>query len=282
MAKRQKEPEYYLSPIHTELLNYKVYKMKLIENLMYSILLLLAGGLVGLVFYGGLFRDDATGARTGATWISDGAVFALFGFLARFIFLPEVRKLLLRKRQESLRKQFRDYLVAVSSAASGGRNMTDSFISAERDMHGQYEQDAFIIKEAAEIVACVRNNVPAEEALDSLGFRSGVDDIVNFAVICRTCIETGGNMKEVIRRTTEMISEKLIINEEIETQLTSNKLQMYAMNVIPVCMMLMLRFISSDFAKSFRTPLGMIAITFGIFFFVGSFKLGQKIMDIRG
>ena len=66
-----------------------------------------------------------------------------------------------------------------------------------------------------------------------------------------------GNMKEVIRRTTEMISEKLIINEEIETKLTSNKLQMYAMNVIPVCMMLMLRFISSDFAKSFRTPLGI-------------------------
>lgn len=282
MPKKETEPEYYLSPIHTELLNYKVYKMKPAENILYTFLLAIVGGLVGLVFYGGLFKNDTTNTATTATYISNIVVFILFGFLARLFFLPEIKKLLLRRRKETLRKQFRDYLIAVSAAASGGRNMADSFVSGETDMKGQYESDSFIVKEAEEIVACIENNVPAEDALYSLGFRSGIDDISNFAVVYRTCIETGGNMREVIRRTTEMISEKLIINEEIETKLTSNKMQMYAMNIIPIVMMMMLRFMSSDFAASFRSPVGVIAITFGILFFVGSFKIGQKIMDIRG
>jgi hypothetical protein len=47
-------------------------------------------------------------------------------------------------------------------------------------------------------------------------------------------------------------------------------------------MMLLLRTMSSDFAASFSTVPGVIAITVAIGIFVLSYKLGQKIMDVKG
>ena len=78
-------PQYYVSKTNTQVLNYDVYVMKKTEKFLYMLLLFIAGGAVGLIFYGGLFKED--GQATLMTTISNFVVFAIVGLLAIKYFL---------------------------------------------------------------------------------------------------------------------------------------------------------------------------------------------------
>lgn len=279
-GKKEKEPAYYRSALNTPMLNYRVYVMGLGERFFCSLLTLAAGGCVGLIFYGGLFRKD--GVTTTATVISNIIVFVMGGLISLKMFLPAIVENKRKKRLAVLKSQFRDFLSTLSTAMSSGMNMHDSIANAYKDLEAQYTENAYIVQELAELAAGMKNNVTIEDMLSDFGGRSGVEDIENFAVVFSTCYRTGGNLKEVVKRTAEIIGEKLVIAEEIETKLTSNKMQMMVMNVIPIILVFMMKTMSSDFAEGFTNMVGVIATTFSAGIFMMAYKLGQKIMDIKG
>lgn len=282
MAKKEKntEPQYYMSAINNPVLNYNVYIMKPTERLLFFLLTFIAGGLVGLIFYGGLFKVD--GEATFATFISNIIVFAGVGFLSSKIFMKVINNALRNKRLKKLKTQFRDFLDSLSNSLSGGMNVNDAIMNSYDDLESQYSPDAYIVKEVGEMINGIHNNIPIEEMLRDFGTRSGNDDIANFATVFETAYRTGGNIKDIIRRTTDIISEKIMIAEEIQTKITSNKLQMQIMNVIPIFLVLMLRMSSSEFDAAFGSIVGVICMTIGVGFFLAAYKMGQKMMDIKG
>lgn len=280
MAKQNNEPQYYVSKINTQVLNYNVYVMKAAEKLLYMLLLFVAGGSVGLIFYGGLFKSE--GQATLMTTISNLVVFSVVGLLAIKYFLPTINASLKKKRTEKLKKQFCDFASALTNALASGMNMNDSLQAVYNDLQSQYSEDAFIVKEVQEIINGVNNNIPIETMLEDFGTRSGINDIVNFSKVFATCYRTGGDIKSVVRRTTEIISEKIMISSEIETAITSNKMQMNIMNVLPIVIVFMMRMMSQDFANSFSSIIGVVGLTVSVALTIGAYKLGQKIMDIKG
>lgn len=282
MAKKEKntEPQYYMSAINNPVLNYNVYIMKPTERLLFFLLTFIAGGLVGLIFYGGLFKVD--GEATFATFISNIVVFAGVGFLSSKVFMKVINNALRNKRLKKLKTQFRDFLDSLSNSLSGGMNVNDAIMNSYDDLESQYSPDAYIVKEVGEMINGIHNNIPIEEMLRDFGTRSGNDDIANFATVFETAYRTGGNIKDIIRRTTDIISEKIMIAEEIQTKITSNKLQMQIMNVIPIFLVLMLRMSSSEFDAAFGSIVGVICMTIGVGFFLAAYKMGQKMMDIKG
>ncbi len=280
MAKAEKEPQYYTSKINTQVLNYNVYVMKSTERTFYLLLLMLAGGAVGLVFYGGLFKEN--GQTTIMTIISNVVVFGLGGLLAIRYFLPVLTERLRKKRLDKLKKQFCDFASALTNALASGMNMNDSLQAVYQDLLVQYSEDSYIVQEVGEIINGVNNNIPVETMIEDFGLRSGITDIVNFATVFATCYRTGGNIKSVVRRTTEIISEKIMIASEIETSLTSNKMQANIMNVLPIIIVLIMRFMSPEFSQSFSSVAGVIGLTISAAITVAAYKLGQKIMDIEG
>lgn len=280
MAKKNKEPQYYISKINTQVLNYDVYVMKKGEKFLYMLLLFGIGGAVGLVFYGGLFKEE--GQPTMMTGISNGVVFVIAGFLAIKYFLPTVNDFLKHKRTEKLKKQFCDFAAALTNALASGMNMNDSINAVYNDLQSQYSEEAYIVEEVNELINGMNNNIPIETMLEDFGNRSGVSDILNFSTVFATCYRTGGDIKSVVRRTTEIISEKVMISSEIETAITSNKMQMNIMNVLPIIIVLMMRLMSQEFSDSFGTIIGVIGLSVSVAFTIGAYNLGQKIMDIKG
>lgn len=278
--KKETEPQYYLSAINNQVMNYKVYVMKPAEKLAFFLVTFIVGGLVGLIFYGGLFKSE--GESTIFTFISNIVVFAVVGFLSSKIFVKTINEALRKKRLKKLKLQFRDFLDSLSNSLSGGMNFNDAIVNAYGDLESQYSGNAYIVNEVREMINGVQNNIPIEDLLRDFGNRSGNDDISNFAIVFETAYRTGGNIKDIIRRTTDIISEKIMIEEEIQTKITSNKMQMQIMNVIPIFIVLMLRVSSSEFNAAFASFVGVICMTVGIGFFVAAYVLGQKIMDIKG
>lgn len=283
MSKKEEKvvgPQYYLSPINNEVLNYNVYEMKPAEKTVYSIALLLVGGVVGLIYYGGLFKAE-DGSNTLMTMISNIVVFLGIGLVCVKVFIPILEEMLRNKRINKLRKQFCDFASSLTNALASGMNMNDSLIAVYNDLQSQYSDDSYIVVEVKEILDGMNNNIPVETMLESFGNRSGIPDITNFATVFATCFRTGGNIKSIVRRTSEIISEKTMIESEIQTTITSNKMQMNIMNVLPIVILIMLRFMSAEFAESFSSIVGVIGLTLSAGLTIVAFKLGQKVMDIK-
>ena len=271
-SKKNKEPQYYISKINTQLLNYNVYYMSKKEKLMYYTIAFVAGGVIGLIFYGGLFK----------THISNIVVFVLVGFIGLKVFIPNITEKLRKKRIRTLKLQFKDFLLALGNSISGGMNFNDALASSYNDLNMQYSSDSYIVKETYEILKGIENNVSFEEMMQNLGERSGDSDIYNFATVFNICVRSGGNLKETIKRTVDIIASKISMSEEIETSLTSNKTQLLVMEFIPIILVSMMRLMSSDFNESFSSVLGVVAMTVCVIILIIAYKLGQKIMSIKG
>ena len=281
MAKKIEEPQYILSALNTQMLNYRTYVMNTQEKITTFLLAFCAGGIVGLIFYGGQFRDS-DGTATTATMVCNIVLFVTIGIIATCVFIPIRKKQLLDKRRKELTQEFRSFLEALAVSLASGMNMADSLSSAYNDLKIEYSDTAYMVLEVKEMIDGIQNNIAIEDMMISLGERSQIDDIKNFGMVFSVAYRAGGNLKDIVRRTNSIIGEKIEIAEEIETTLSSNKSQFSAMMFIPVVMILLLRVMSSSFAASFATVAGVIAMTIAIGIFIIAYRLGQKIMDVKG
>lgn len=276
---QQVEPQYITSVLNNQMLNYKVYYMSFREKLTYFLLTFVAGGVVGLIFYGGLFKSE--GEATTATAISNLVVFCLIGLIAAKFFVPAIRTNLKNKRDKKLRKQFMNLLENLSVSLAAGNTLNDSFVNSKTDMLNQYSERDMIIIELSEIISGMENGHTIEEMMTAFGQRAENEDIENFSNIISNCYRMGGNFKDVIRKTRDIISDKIAIEEEIETKLASNKLQHNAMCLMPIALVGMLKLSSASFAANLSSFLGVIITTIAIAIFVASYFWGQKIIDIE-
>lgn len=276
---QQVEPQYITSVLNNQMLNYKVYYMSFREKLIYFLLTFIAGGVVGLIFYGGLFKSE--GEATTATAISNLVVFCLIGLIAAKFFVPAIRTNLKNKRDKKLRKQFMNLLENLSVSLAAGNTLNDSFVNSKTDMLNQYSKRDMIIIELSEIVSGMENGHTLEEMMTAFGQRAENEDIENFSNVISNCYRMGGNFKDVIRKTRNIISDKIAIEEEIETKLASNKLQHNAMCLMPIALVGMLKLSSASFAANLSSFLGVVITTIAIAIFVASYFWGQKIIDIE-
>ena len=148
--KKVQEPQYLTSLSNNPVLNYGVYVMKKSEKLLFFVGLFLVGGIVGNVFYGGLFAVD--GVPTTLTSISDFVVFVVVGLIAAKIFMPVLNEMLRNRRLKTLRAQFRDFLSTLSTSLSSGMNVMLALNNAKRDLELQHGEDSFIVKEVDEMI----------------------------------------------------------------------------------------------------------------------------------
>lgn len=274
------EPQYYMSAVNVQTLNYKVYYMSKKEKIMYFIIAFIVGAFVGYLFYGGIGKDEF-GQRTAVTWFLDITISMALGLISGKLFLPMRTKSLKLSRQKKLKSQFRDMLEALTTSLNAGKNVVDSFQAVYEDLKVQYEEDVFILKELEIILAGMANNIPIEDMLADFGMRSGVDDIVSFANVFDICYRKGGNIKDTIRNTHEIISDKMTIMEDIETVVTSTKSEQNMMIMMPVLLVGMIKMTSADFANNFVTPAGIMSTTIAIVLFVIAYVVGKKILDIK-
>lgn len=278
--KPEKEPQYYLSATNMKTYNYKVYYMSMLEKILYFVFAFLVGAAVGYLFYGGIGKDEY-GQTTTLTTVLNVIISCGAGLAAGIAFLPIRTRQIITKQMSTLNLQFRDMLEAISTSLGAGKNVVDSFHSAYEDLKIQYDEDAYILNELEIILSGMANNVDIEDLLLDFGRRSGNDDITSFATVFQICYRKGGNIKETIRSTYEILSDKMEISEDIETVVASSKMDQNIMLVMPVVLIGAIKMMSPDFAANFATPSGIMATTVAIGIFAASYVFGKKILEIK-
>ena len=126
-----------------------------------------------------------------------------------------------------------------------------------------------------------QNNIAIEDVLEDFGNRSGIDDIKSFANVFKISYRKGGNIKDIIRNTHSILSDKMEIAEDIETMVTSNRLEQYIMIVMPIALIGVIKLMSPEFAANFVTPSGIISTTISIVIYVVAYFIGKSVLDIK-
>ena len=278
--KGQKEPQHYRSATNMPTLNYKVHCMGALEKAACFSIGFIIGAAVGYLFYGGIGKDEF-GKGTAATFLLNILFSGSSGTAAGLYSIRVRANQVVSKRWRKLSLQFRDMLEALNASIVAGMNIPDSFAFAYKDLLLQYEEDDFIINELQVILSGMANNVNIEELLFDFGQRSGIDDIASFANVFQVCYRKGANIKDTIRAAHEILSDKIEIRDEIETIVTANKMEQNIMSVMPVLLIGLIKFMSSDFASNFASPTGIFSTTVAVALFVAAHFIGKSVLSIK-
>ncbi len=215
------------------------------------------------------------------TRISDAVIVLVTGSVAGKLFLPVRNQQILLKRKNNLKKQFGDLLESMTTSLNAGNNVQDSLQSAHNDLKLQYGETADIVYELEVILSGIMNNFAIEDMLMDLGIRSGIEDIKSFSQVFEISYRKGGNIKDIIRNTQQILGDKISIQADIETMMTANKSEINIMLLMPVILVGMMKGTSVEFAANFATLPGVISTIIGVAMFVIAYFVGRSIMNIR-
>lgn len=230
-------------------------------------------------------RETLIGAFAGAV-IGAVVVQIFFGIpILTFILLPVYlvagavvyRQMLLNQRKVKLIRQFRDMLEAVSSSLGSGRNITDSFDGALKEMKAQYGTNAVIVAELAQINEGLANNINIEVLLQDFAARSHDENIQNFADVFAVANRRGGNIRQIIFETKNVINDKITVEQDIQTIISGKKNELNIMMIMPLIVVNM-----TDSATGGGGGLLDFLIKIVAFLmFVLAYVVGQKMMKIE-
>lgn len=278
--KKIEEPEFVKSLTSEDAYNYKVYNLTKKERIIWSVVAFVVGAVAAYIFYGGIGKNEF-GDSTMVTYICNIVIMGVAGCFAAKMFLPIRREQIIAKRIKNLKLQFVDLLDSLSASFSTGQNAPSAFATAKNDLLIQYKDDAYIVKEVNMILDGYNQNIPIENMILDFGKRSGIKDIENFGRVFETVYRKGGDIKDVVRATHEILSSKTQIEMEIATAIASNKNEQNIMLVMPFLIVGMIKMIGGDFAANFTTPTGLIFTTIGVALFVASYFIGKAVMNIE-
>lgn len=188
---------------------------------------------------------------------------------------------LCRKRKKRLLMQFRDMLESLTSSYSSGKNTQSAFEDAYGDMVQIYGEKADITEELKIILMGIHSNINIEDLLLDFADRSGLEDIRSFADVFEVCERRGGNIKDIIAATRDIINDKIEIEMEIETLLSGNKNELNIMMVMPLIIIVSVEGLGSDMTITGNSLLNIIIKVIALAMFGAAYILGRRITDIK-
>lgn len=204
----------------------------------------------------------------------------IIGVIVGIFAIPVYRDFLLKRRKKSILLQFRDVLDSLTNSFASGRNTPDAFADALNDMKLSYGEKVPMVKELAVVVNGLHNNYVIEDLLRDMSARCGIDDINSFAETFAVCNRLGGNLKKIVSESRDIINDKIEIEMEIQTTITSSKNEINIMAVLPLVVVSMMGLLGEESITA-NTPLNVVVKVIAIIMFVIAYIIGRKITDIK-
>lgn len=192
------------------------------------------------------------------------------------------RKYLLIKRKQKLLLEFKEALSILSSFLSAGYSTENAFRATIPELKQLYSENSMIVQEFQKIVQGMAFNKPLESMLSDFAYRSGLDDITNFAEVFIVAKRNGGHLVHILSHSSEIIREKFQVQQEIQTMNASRRYEQKIMNLIPFLIILYMNLSSPGFfLVLYETFLGRITMTICLGLYLAALYLSERIMNIE-
>lgn len=220
--------------------------------------------------------------------ISFFAILFYRSFIAMIVLSPlsvvvwkNVKTKKIQRRKKDLSVQFKDCIQAVCANLKAGYSVENAFRESVADIRLLYGENSYMGVELSRMIQGLSNNVSLEELLLSLGKRSGVTDIREFGEVFAIAKRNGGNMTDVLVRTSSVISRKMEIDREIQVLISAKRMEQQIMNLVPFAIIIYISITSPGFFDVlYHNVLGICIMTICLFVYLIAYRLSTKIINI--
>ena len=209
------------------------------------------------------------------------ALFAVLASPLLIFYLKRERKLCIVKRKDNLTLQFREMMYSVIAGLQAGYSIENCFRRALEDMLLLYGKNSLICTELVYINRELRNNKNIEDVLDAFAVRAHVQDISDFSEVFRIAKRSGGDMPSILKNTADLISDKIEVRREINTQISAKKMEQGIMNLVPFGIIFYIDATSPGFFDPlYHNVTGVALMSAMMAVYLGAYILGEKILNI--
>jgi tight adherence protein B len=195
----------------------------------------------------------------------------------------QYRRMRIQKQMNELRLQFKQGLHALVTSLTAGRSIENAFAAAAADLGFLYNHpQTFIVVEFHRIRRRIANGEPIERALEDFCRRSGLEELTQFLDVFVTAKRTGGNMADVMRRTSQMIGDKMEIQQDIAVQLAQRRFESRILGAAPLGVIGLLYWSSPDYMEPlYGNAAGAAIMTAGLAIMLLCWWLTGKLMEMK-
>ena len=185
-----------------------------------------------------------------------------------------------RKRLRQEREQFKECILSVSASLRAGYAVSNAFMESRQDMVMLYGENSYVVKELRLLDQGLKNREPLEVLLEEWGIRAEIEEVREFADVLTIGKRGGGSIPEIIDATSEMISRRLVLEEELETLLANKRLEQQVMNIMPFGVVFYLEWSNPGyFDMLYEGYVGRIIMTGCLVAYMFSYWLSQRILQ---
>lgn len=192
------------------------------------------------------------------------------------------RRRLKQRRLTELADQFKEAMVVLAASLGAGFSVENALVVSRDELVVLYGEDGMIVREFSRMIQQIRTNQPVERVLEDFADRTGLEDIRSLSEVFSVAKRSGGDLGGIMRRTAEVIRDKMQVKEEIRTMTASKQFEQKIMNLIPFFIVFYVESSSPGFFdQMYRTTLGRVLMSGCLAAYVVSFLLTRKILDIE-
>ncbi len=235
------------------------------------------------------------GIKEGLKILAEGVLLCL---CLDFLFYESVRALLplspvvwlyyrwrerraLEERKRRLTDQFRAALSSMAVAVEAGYSLENAVAAARRDLEQLYAGESDMSGELLFMERQLKVSVPAEDLFADLGRRSSVEEIRDFASVLYIARHTGGDLAGILKKTGQMLGDKIETAREIDAVLAAKKSEQQVMSLMPAGIIVYLKLASPGFLSSmYGNPAGAALMTGCLLLYAAAWALGKHIVRI--
>ncbi|MDO4648356.1 MAG: type II secretion system F family protein [Eubacteriales bacterium] len=200
----------------------------------------------------------------------------------QFLFLYVDKKQKIKKRKERLWGQFLMALKSMGTSLYAGYSMENAVRACRKELELLYGKQSELVREFRYMESQMEVSVPLEKLFLDLGERSRISDIENFAAVYQIARKTGGNLGEIMKKTSRMLEEKKDTEQEIMAAVAGRKAEQQIMSLMPAGIIFYLKMTSPGFLDvMYGNFFGILCMTIFLGIYIGAWILGIKIVEIR-
>ena len=186
------------------------------------------------------------------------------------------------KRRKELNSQFRDMLCAMAAALRAGYSVENSIYQCRSEMQIIYGSDSMIYTELSFMINQIEMGISSEEIFREFAQRSGIEDIATFSSIFSIAKRTGGNMVEIIGKTSDDIAGRIDTLKEIDVMISAKKLENNIMTLFPAATILYIDITSPGLlAPLYGNIRGVLIMTACLAVYAAAAVFAVRIMNIE-
>ena len=187
-----------------------------------------------------------------------------------------------QRKQQIFAVQLQESLRMLSAALEAGRSLENAICGVCEEMERQGTDDSLVGREFYRMRQQLALNWPVERVWQSFAGRTGQRDVVETAMVVSAGKRAGGNLISVMRKSTLQIAERMEVDREIDTLLSSKKTELVIMLAMPIGILLYMRIVFNEMiAHLYHNAPGVIVMSLALALYLAAAWWGQRIIRIE-